>query len=280
MSPLPGKTVETRRCATAVGRLRASRLSHLPEGHPRPRRAALPQPARTLRLLTGPAAALAVHLRGRLPSGARGLDHPALQDLRALRGLHHARPLRHDPAVFRHAVVALHGLRPRDGEHAHAAGQPVPALVPAGCQAARRRHRVDRAGLRVSCRRLVLGRQGAAHRLSVRASGAVSFRHDAVRAGLAAFIDHQTAREFRRRHELCDLPDVFRLSGALSAVADSGIEPPALQDLPRQPLHLCRRTDPLRLLRADRVVFARASSSVARCCSSAAPSSPTTLRAA
>ena len=75
------------------------------------------------------------------PPGARRLDHPALQDLCALRGLHHARPVRHDPAVQRHAVVAVHGLRPRDGQYAHAAGQPVPALVPAGLEAAGRRHR-------------------------------------------------------------------------------------------------------------------------------------------
>ena len=71
------------------------------------------------------AAALAVHLRRRFPPGARRLDHPALQDLCALRGLHHARPLRHDPAFQRHAVVAVDGLRPRDGQHAHAAGQPL-----------------------------------------------------------------------------------------------------------------------------------------------------------
>ena len=48
----------------------------------------------------------------------------------------HAGPGRHDPAVQRHAVVAVDGLRPRDGRHAHAARQPVPALVPARLQAA------------------------------------------------------------------------------------------------------------------------------------------------
>ena len=35
--------------------------------------------------------------------------------------------------------LAVDGLRPRDGHHAHAAGQPVPALVPAAVEAARRR---------------------------------------------------------------------------------------------------------------------------------------------
>ena len=70
--------------------------------------------------------------------------------------------VRHDPAVHRHAVVAVDGLRPRDGQYAHAAGQPLPALVPAGLEAACRRRRVDRAGLCVPGDRLVLGRQGAA----------------------------------------------------------------------------------------------------------------------
>ncbi len=97
--------------------------------------------------------------------------------------------------------------------------------------------------------------------------------------GLLPVVDDQAAREFRRRHELRDLPDVFRLAGALSAVAHPGIEPAALQDLPRQPVHLCRRADPLRLLRADRLDFARRSSPASRRCSSPAPSSPTILRA-
>ena len=38
--------------------------------------------------------------------------------------------------VQRHAIVAVDGLRPRDGQYAHAAGQPVSALVPAGVEAA------------------------------------------------------------------------------------------------------------------------------------------------
>ena len=83
-----------------------------------------------------------------------------------------------------------------------------------------------------------------------------SWPADAGRAGPVAVVDDQAARKFRRRHELRDLPDVFRLARALPAVAHPGIEPAALQDLPRQPLHLCRRTDPLRLLRPDRMDFA------------------------
>ncbi len=35
-------------------------------------------------------------------------------------------PAGHDPLVQRHAVLAVHGLRPRDGRHAHAAHQPFP----------------------------------------------------------------------------------------------------------------------------------------------------------
>ena len=57
------------------------------------------------------------------------VDHSALRDLRALRGLHHPWLGRHDPAVQRHAELALHGLRPGDGQHAHALGQPHAALV-------------------------------------------------------------------------------------------------------------------------------------------------------
>ena len=52
-------------------------------------------------------------------------------------------------------------------------------------------------------------------------------------------------------------PMYFASLGALSAVAHPGIEPAALQDLPRQPLHLCRRADPLRLLPADRMDLPR-----------------------
>ena len=75
-------------------------------------------------------------------------------------------------------------------------------------------------------------------------------------------------------------PDVFRLAGALPAVAHPGVEPAALQDLPGQPLHLRGRTDPLRLLRPDRLAVAWRRRRAARCCSWPAPSSPTTRRAA
>ena len=86
-------------------RLLAQPIFHLPQGHRLARRPALSAPARALRLGAGPAAGLAVHLRRRLPPGARRLDHPALRHLYPLRGLYRARPDGDDPAVQRHAVA-------------------------------------------------------------------------------------------------------------------------------------------------------------------------------
>ena len=56
------------------------------------------------------------------------------------------------------------------------------------------------------------------------------------------------AREFRRRDELRDLPDVLRLVRAVPAVAGAAVEPRRLHHLPAQSVHLCRGTDPLRAL--------------------------------
>ena len=53
---------------------------------------------------------VAVHLRRRLPPGARHLHHPTLRDLHPLRGLHRARADGDDPALQRHAVIAVDGL--------------------------------------------------------------------------------------------------------------------------------------------------------------------------
>ena len=58
--------------------------------HREARAAALRQPARAVPRGAGAAAGLAVHLRRRLPLGARAVDHAALPDLRALRGLRDA----------------------------------------------------------------------------------------------------------------------------------------------------------------------------------------------
>src|SRR5690606_14096560 len=123
--------------------------------------------------------------------------------------------------------------------------------------AARRRHRLGSAGLCLPGDRLVLGREGPSPRLSDGAAGAVLVGHDAVRARPVALLAHQAAREFFGDHELRDLPDVFRVARALPALAHPGGKPAPLQDLPPQPLHLCGRADPLRLLRAGRVAVAR-----------------------
>src|ERR1051325_2783810 len=95
------------------------------------RGAALPASARTLRLRAGEAAGMALHLRRWIPAGARYLHHPALRDLHPLRGLYRAGLDGDDPALQRHAVFAFHGLRPRDGQYAHLAGEPAAALVSA-----------------------------------------------------------------------------------------------------------------------------------------------------
>ena len=158
-------------------RLLARRICHLPQRHRLARGAALPASARALRLGAGAAAGLAVHLRRRIPPGARRLHHPALRDLHPLRGLYRAGPDGDDPALQRHAVLALDGLRPRDGQHAHAAGEPAAALVSAVLQAARGHRGVAAAGLCLPADRLVLGHHAAADRLSHRAAGA-----DPVRA--------------------------------------------------------------------------------------------------
>ena len=142
---------------------------------------ALRPPARALPVGAGAAAGLALHLRRRLPGGARPVDHAALPDLRALRGLRGARARRDDPALQRPAVLALDGLRPRDRGDADAAGQPVPALVPADREAARRRRGLDPAGLRLPRHRLGLGHPPAAAGLSHRAAGAGALGHDARR---------------------------------------------------------------------------------------------------
>ena len=142
-------------------RLGPARLPDMPQGHRLARGAALSAPARALHVGAGAPAHLAVHLRRRLPPDARRVDHPALRNLRALRGLRGAGPARHDPAVQCHAVVAVDGLRPRDRRHAHASRQPVPALVPAGLQANRRRRRGGDPGLRLPRASSISGRRSS-----------------------------------------------------------------------------------------------------------------------
>src|SRR5438445_7495851 len=96
------------------------------------------EPARTLFLGLGPPPGVARDLRYRLSFCARGVDHPALRDLHSLRGLYRSRADRDDPVVQRDADLAVDGLRPRNGEHAHPDGEPAAALVLVDGEAARR----------------------------------------------------------------------------------------------------------------------------------------------
>src|SRR6202011_4766569 len=163
-------------------RVFARAICHLPEWHRVARRAALSAPARTLRLGAGAAAGVAVHFRPRLPPGSRHLHHPALRDLHPLRGLYRAWIDGDDPAVQRHAILALDGLRPRDGQHAHLAGEPAAALVSAVLQTACGNRGLAAAGLLFSRYRLVLGHRAAADGLPHRVAGADPVRPDARRA--------------------------------------------------------------------------------------------------
>ena len=112
------------------------------------------------------------------------------------------------------------------------------------------------------------------------AAGARAVRADAGRARALHVVGDPAAGELRRRHELRDLPDVLRLLGALPALAHQGVEPAALRDLPRQPLHLRRRADPLRALRPARADIAGRRARLHRVRSWRRRSSPTTPRRA
>src|SRR5258708_21016129 len=92
-------------------------------------------------------------------------------------------------------------------------------------------------GLRLPADRLVVGYRAAIDRVSHGAAGAGAVGVDAWIARHADFLGHQAAREFRRRDELRDLPDVFRFLRALSAVAGAGGKPNALLRLPVQSIH-------------------------------------------
>ncbi|KAH2820938.1 hypothetical protein KXV85_002967, partial [Aspergillus fumigatus] len=184
------------------------------------------------------------------------LHHPALRDLHPLRGLYRARADGDDPALQRHAVLAVDGLRPRDGQHAHAAGQPAAARISAVLQAAGWYCRVAAPGLCVPADRLVLGHHPIDMGLSHGAAGPDPVRPDAGLARHADLLRHQAAGEFRRRHELRDLPDVLRLLRALPALARTGGQPVFVLSLRSQSLHPCGRTDPLRAVRPDQLALA------------------------
>src|ERR1700677_1866433 len=62
----------------SLARSDAAAIFHLLEGNRLARRPAVRAPTRALRLGSGAAAGLALHLRGRVPAGARRIDNSAL----------------------------------------------------------------------------------------------------------------------------------------------------------------------------------------------------------
>ena len=99
-----------------------------------------------------PAAVAGGVCRG-LPQRLRHRHRRALRHLHPLRRLHRAGPGRHGAAVQRHAVVAGHGLRPRDGPDAAAADRAAAACLAAVLQAVRDRAAVGAAGAGLRDRR-------------------------------------------------------------------------------------------------------------------------------
>src|SRR6516162_4182527 len=210
--------------------------------------AALSQPARPFLFSTGAAARLARDLRHRVPLCSRRVDHPALRDLHPLPGLHRPRADRDDPGVQRDVDLLVDGLRPRDGKHADPDGEPLAALVPADRQAARWMRPLGDRGLCVYGDSAALGHRSAVVRLHHGAPGAGAVGADDGSARIAAVLGDPSAGKLCQRHELRDLPDVFRVLGTLPAVARQRGQPAALLCLSGQSLHPCRRADPLRAL--------------------------------
>src|SRR4029078_539881 len=186
-------------------RLLAAPIRDLPQGHCLAGGTALSASARTVRGRGGPPAGLAVHFRHGLSASARCIDHSTLRNLCAVRGLHHARTDITYPALQRDAVLALDGLRSRDGQHAHPAREPAAAVVPALVKACRRHDRVVAASLHISRDCLVLGNRGTGHRLYCGVTRPGLVGSYAGRARDAHVICQQTTRELCRRDELCDL---------------------------------------------------------------------------
>ena len=95
-------------------------------------------------------------------------------------------------------------------------------------------------------------------RLALRAAGADRVRIDAGRALAVSLGLYPPGREFRRRDEFRDVPDVLFLLGALSAVAAArGRLGGALLRLARQSIHLRGGADPLCALRRDSTSWPR-----------------------
>ena len=128
---LPSEQVGAKTSGNHAARSRRPRTARRHHARDRQVRAA----ARAAAVGAGAAADVARGVRGRLLQRVRRLDHPALQDLHHLSGLYRAGPARHHPAVPRHAVLAVDGLRPRDGGDAAPAHRAAAALGAAGLQA-------------------------------------------------------------------------------------------------------------------------------------------------
>ena len=207
---------------------------------------ALPAPARPLLRVPGAAARLADHLRDRPPFNGRPVGPLTLRDGRQLRGIHRPGAGRADPAVQWHADRPVDGLRPRDGQHEGAAGQPVAARLPADLPPDGRRHRGTASSLCLPGLRLVMGRAATGLRLSHRAAGGRSGGPDARRARPAALLAGRATRELRGRDELRDFPRVLRLDRALSAVAPGRRQCGAGRGCPAEPLQPRRGAGPLR----------------------------------
>ncbi len=130
---------------------------------------------------------------------------------------------------------------------------PLPRWYLLVLQAACRNGGLHPPGLCISADRVVLGYSASHDRVPHGHSRAHAVRTDARCPRHADLIRHQAAGEFRRRHELRDLPDVLRVIGSVPAVARAGRKPDALLCLPIQPVHPCSRTHPLRALRTNQL---------------------------
>src|SRR5271154_1913219 len=174
--------------------------------------AALSEPARPFLFGVGAAACLARDLRNRLSVCARRLDHPALRHLHPVFDLHRSRPDRDDPDVQRHVELVVDGLRPGNGQHAGADGQPVAALVPADGQAVGRSDRLGLTGLCLSGDRVDLGDRAAMVWLYRRTAGADPRRADAGRARSVVILRDPAVGEFCQCDEFVIFPMFFASS--------------------------------------------------------------------
>src|SRR5262245_15927826 len=212
-------------------------IRNLPERHRLARKPQIFASTGTLHLGAGSSARLVIHFCRRFSTGSGRVDHSALSNVYSLCRVHHSRPDCDDTAVQWHAVIAVNGLRPRDGQHAYVIGKPVSALVSSLLEAGGRDCRFAIAGLYVSADRTVLGRRAARYRISSGAAGAGAFGPYAGSAWHADFFGRQAARELCGRHEFRDLSHVLCLVGALSAVAGAREQSAALLCLPVQSFH-------------------------------------------